>query len=399
MRIPAIALSALLAGRSGRAGCSTPPTTTSRGPTPRPSRGCPRARSSSSARPASQLPRHAARLLGLRAHAVRPRQAGLRLRQPGRHPVQRAGRLRQPDRQEGDAGRRSASSSCRARCPPSSPTPRSTASTAATNTTASATPTPASCSTNCCPTSRSGRPPTAGRSGSRRTATTAPSAAPAAGPSPPSPPPGSGPTPSSRVFSAIGTYVGLRGGNDYPTLIRKFEPKPIRVFLQDGCNDQNIYGGDWWMANQEMERALTFAGYEVRPRLGRRRPQRQAGHRGLPRRHALALEGLARAGQGRQSGSHAAAGDPHPRRGLAARRRGLQVHRRPGGQRQGRGVLQRRPQRQDLQGRPRRQGQPLPRATRRRRTARPSAPTAASTPSHGHGGQGRRLRRRRARPR
>jgi sugar lactone lactonase YvrE/enterochelin esterase-like enzyme len=66
-----------------------------------------------------------------------------------------------------------------------------------------------------------------------------------------------------RVFSAIGTYVGLRGGNNYPTLIRKFEPKPIRVFLQDGSADLNIYGGDWWMANQEMERALVFAGYEV----------------------------------------------------------------------------------------------------------------------------------------
>jgi len=67
-----------------------------------------------------------------------------------------------------------------------------------------------------------------------------------------------------RVFSAIGTYVGLRGGNDYPTLIRKFEPKPIRIFLQDGSSDLNMYGGDWWMANQEMERALIFAGYEVK---------------------------------------------------------------------------------------------------------------------------------------
>jgi gluconolactonase len=66
-----------------------------------------------------------------------------------------------------------------------------------------------------------------------------------------------------RVFSAIGTYVGLRGANNYPTLIRKFEPKPIRIFLQDGSADLNIYGGDWWMANQEMERALRFAGYEV----------------------------------------------------------------------------------------------------------------------------------------
>ncbi len=66
-----------------------------------------------------------------------------------------------------------------------------------------------------------------------------------------------------RVFSSIGTYVGLRGGNEYPTLIRKVEPKPIRIFLQDGSKDQNIYGGDWWMANQEMQRALAFAGYEV----------------------------------------------------------------------------------------------------------------------------------------
>ncbi|MBX7072923.1 MAG: SMP-30/gluconolactonase/LRE family protein [Pirellulales bacterium] len=72
----------------------------------------------------------------------------------------------------------------------------------------------------------------------------------------------------SRVFSAIGTYVGLRGGNEYPTLIRKFEPKPIRVFLQDGGADLNIYGGDWWMANQAMQRALAFAGYEVRHEWG-----------------------------------------------------------------------------------------------------------------------------------
>lgn len=66
-----------------------------------------------------------------------------------------------------------------------------------------------------------------------------------------------------RVFSTIGTYVGLRGANDYPTLVRKYEPKPLRIFLQDGTNDLNIYAGDWWMVNQEMERALVFAGYEV----------------------------------------------------------------------------------------------------------------------------------------
>ena len=29
-------------------------------------------------------------------------------------------------------------------------------------------------------------------------------------------------------------------------------------FLQDGSNDLNIYAGDWWKANETMERALTF---------------------------------------------------------------------------------------------------------------------------------------------
>ena len=67
----------------------------------------------------------------------------------------------------------------------------------------------------------------------------------------------------SRVFSAIGTYIGLRGAERYPTLIRKYEPKPIKIFLQDGSNDLNIYAGDWWKANETMERALTFASYDV----------------------------------------------------------------------------------------------------------------------------------------
>lgn len=72
----------------------------------------------------------------------------------------------------------------------------------------------------------------------------------------------------SRVFSTIGTYVGLRGGNEYPVLVRKTEPKPIRVFLQDGSNDLNIYGGSWWIANQDMLSALQFAGYDVRHAWG-----------------------------------------------------------------------------------------------------------------------------------
>lgn len=78
----------------------------------------------------------------------------------------------------------------------------------------------------------------------------------------------------SRVFSAIGTYVGLRGADRYSTLIRKYEPKPIKIFLQDGTNDLNIYAGDWWKANETMERALTFAGYDVKHIWG------EGGHNG-----------------------------------------------------------------------------------------------------------------------
>ena len=84
----------------------------------------------------------------------------------------------------------------------------------------------------------------------------------------------------TRVFSAIGTYVDLRGGLRYPTLVRKYEPKRLRIFMQDGSNDNNKYGGDWWMANQTMERALTFAGYEVRHVWG------NGGHTG---KHATAV--------------------------------------------------------------------------------------------------------------
>lgn len=70
-----------------------------------------------------------------------------------------------------------------------------------------------------------------------------------------------------RVFSSIGTFVGMRGGERLYIQVRKTEPKPIRVFLQDGVYDQWPGGpemGDWWMSNQTMERALAFAGYDVR---------------------------------------------------------------------------------------------------------------------------------------
>ncbi|HVD77149.1 MAG TPA: alpha/beta hydrolase-fold protein, partial [Vicinamibacteria bacterium] len=67
-----------------------------------------------------------------------------------------------------------------------------------------------------------------------------------------------------RVLSFIGSYTGLRAGDTYSTLLRKTEPRPIRVFLQDGSRDLNIYSGNWWVGNQAMASALEYAGYDVR---------------------------------------------------------------------------------------------------------------------------------------
>jgi sugar lactone lactonase YvrE/enterochelin esterase-like enzyme len=66
----------------------------------------------------------------------------------------------------------------------------------------------------------------------------------------------------SRVVSFIGSFTNLRGGHSYASLIRKTEPKAIRVFLQDGTNDLDIYSGSWWVGNTDVAAALKFAGYE-----------------------------------------------------------------------------------------------------------------------------------------
>ena len=67
-----------------------------------------------------------------------------------------------------------------------------------------------------------------------------------------------------RVLSTIGTFVNLRGGHLYPSIVRKTEPKPLRIFLQDGSTDLDIYAGSWWAANQDMLAALKFSGYDVK---------------------------------------------------------------------------------------------------------------------------------------
>jgi enterochelin esterase family protein len=75
-----------------------------------------------------------------------------------------------------------------------------------------------------------------------------------------------------KVLSIVGSYVNLRGGHAYPDLIRAADKKPLRVFLQDGRNDNRgtRRGGgeydpnrDWFLQNVRMAQALTEKGYEV----------------------------------------------------------------------------------------------------------------------------------------
>ncbi len=66
-----------------------------------------------------------------------------------------------------------------------------------------------------------------------------------------------------RVVTFIGSFTDLRGGNTFPSQIRKTEVKPLRIFMQDGSNDQDIYSGAWFIGNNDVAAALRFAGYPV----------------------------------------------------------------------------------------------------------------------------------------
>jgi enterochelin esterase-like enzyme len=76
-----------------------------------------------------------------------------------------------------------------------------------------------------------------------------------------------------KVISTIGSFTNIRGGHVYPDLIRQSERKPIRVFLQDGLNDNrgrgrgtnNTYNAtrDWHAQNIKMAAALTEKGYDL----------------------------------------------------------------------------------------------------------------------------------------
>ena len=67
-----------------------------------------------------------------------------------------------------------------------------------------------------------------------------------------------------KVLSYVGSFTNIRGGHAYPSMIRKTDKKPLKVFLQEGKNDLDNLHGSWPLANQRMASALEFAGYEYK---------------------------------------------------------------------------------------------------------------------------------------
>lgn len=74
-----------------------------------------------------------------------------------------------------------------------------------------------------------------------------------------------------KVISIVGSFVNLRGGDVYPERVLASPKKPIRVFFQDGRNDNRGVGRggaydprrDWFRQNVRLVEAMTKQGYDV----------------------------------------------------------------------------------------------------------------------------------------
>ena len=91
-----------------------------------------------------------------------------------------------------------------------------------------------------------------------------------------------------KVLSMIGSFTNLRGGHAYSDIVRKTEKKPLRIYLQDGRNDNRGRGRDeatpydetrdWFLQNVRLMQALTEKGYDLNYTWGiGRHGQKQAG--------------------------------------------------------------------------------------------------------------------------
>jgi enterochelin esterase family protein len=93
-----------------------------------------------------------------------------------------------------------------------------------------------------------------------------------------------------NVLSIVGSFTNIRGGHVYPEKVRESPKKPIRIFMQDGRNDNralNANGNydqtrDWFYQNVRLMQALTEKGYEVNYAWGMNRHGQKMGGAILP---------------------------------------------------------------------------------------------------------------------
>src|SRR5258706_1473249 len=71
-----------------------------------------------------------------------------------------------------------------------------------------------------------------------------------------------------RVITWVGSFGNFRGADRLPGLIRRTEPRPIRIFMQTGRQDLVNYAGSWYLENPRMAAALEFAGNDVKIEVG-----------------------------------------------------------------------------------------------------------------------------------
>jgi enterochelin esterase family protein len=67
-----------------------------------------------------------------------------------------------------------------------------------------------------------------------------------------------------KVLSHVGSFTDIRGGHNYPSYIRQWAKRDIKVFLQSGTGDLETQFGNWWLANLQMASALKWRGYDHR---------------------------------------------------------------------------------------------------------------------------------------
>lgn len=67
-----------------------------------------------------------------------------------------------------------------------------------------------------------------------------------------------------KVMTQVGSFTDIRGGYVYPTLIRKTEKKPIKVFLQANEFDVDNQFGNWYLANKQMASSFKYKGYDYK---------------------------------------------------------------------------------------------------------------------------------------